>query len=968
MRAPALLEVFVPPRRMALLISSLPLVAQSTGITTADLQGRVWDAALRKPLPGVEARLTRRATGELRVLKTDAAGAFHGRLLPVGLYDVEVLASGYSPKRVVAVELNVGTTRGLELALLPQAEAHVAVEAPHPMVDAANTQVCALVDQRSIQNLPIDRRTYQDFSLTTPLVTTGNPAVANPGSASSNLVFAGVTPRQNNFLVDGLDNNDLGGGAVRQTFSQEAIQEFQVVTDGFSAEHGRAAGGILNIVTKSGGNTFQGSAFLYERPGSLDARAPQSSTSRNYRQHQYGASVSGPLLRDRLYYFVAVERMEALDENQVTIDPAALNALNAGGFPAQGGAQPFAQRDSSAFLRLDYDQGPTSRFSFRFNLGQGLDGNQLPWGGITARSSGAERRTTDRGYAISHQWTPGTSVLNDFRFLYGIRSNAFESLDPTGGVGVMILGTANAGTSRLSPQNAHVEYRHLVDTVTILAGDHTLKAGVDLLSSLNEATVPQNFAGVHIFAALPPLGLPSALAAFQAGLPAAFAQSFGDPHLKFSAAYDSAFLQEEWQATPTLLLKAGLRYDRQRLPGFGDSPAYQALDNPPATVDPALGPTRLPDGSYPYSQLMHPHRSWSDHRLSPRLAFSWHPDPQWKLYGGAGDFAGNVLLGPLYGTLLFNGTAVQTVIQTIQDPFLQSSIFAWMQPGHRYGSLPAGSPQTIVIPGEQGLPYTRQVNLGLEWMPDPALRLTLDLVSSRGRGFTNARDVNAFVVYDNGGTPVLRRPDLRYSSLVLTEGSGESRYLAQSLAVTWTRGEALSLRASYTHSKTEDNYADFTSDLKAQNTFDVGSEWGPSFQGQTHRVALSGVLKSSSQASAWRRNWTLAFIGRYASGRPYSKLLGYDQNLNGDATSDRPAGLGRNSETGPSTRNLDLRLARSFTLRGARLELLAEVFNVFNTTKVLLVQNDQSSTTPAYGSPIGYGPKRQFQFGARVTF
>ncbi len=955
------------PAPWVCLVATLPALAQSTGVTTADLQGAILDGVTHRPVGGAAVRLRRLATGAVVTQTADAAGAFHLRLLPVGRYELEVAAPGYAPRRMPELELHLGATRAVEVVLPPIAEAAVTVESTHPLLDPANTQVAALVDQQAIQNLPINRRTYQDFSLTTPLVTTGNPAVANPGSGSSNLVFAGITPRQNNFLVDGLDNNDLGGGAVRQTFSQEAIQEFQVITDGFSAEFGRAAGGVLNIVTKAGGNEVQGSTFFFERPGSLDARAPQGTGTRDYRQHQYGASLGGPILKDRLFYFVAVERMEARDENQVTLDPATLAALGAGGFPNPGGAQGFTQRDSSAFLRLDYDQSASSRWTFRFNLGSAEDGNQIPWGGLTARSAGGARRTTDRGYALAHQWTPSATLLNDFRLLYGVRSNAFESLDDTGGVGVQILGTATVGTSRLTPQDSHVTYRHLADTVTLLAGNHTVKAGVDLLASVNEATVPQNFAGLHIFAALPTLGLPTSLLAFQVGVPAAFVQSFGDPHLRFSAAYDSAFLQEEWQATPALLLKVGLRYDRQRLPAFPEAPAYQALENPPATVDPTYGPTRLPDGPIPYSQLFRAHRTWSDQRLSPRLAFSWHPDPGWKVSGGYGEFAGSVLLGPLYGTLLFNGSAIQTVIQTLQDPPAQSSLAAWAQPGHRYAALPTG-PQTLTLPGEQGLPFTRQANLAFEWTPRPDLRVGLDLVHSRGYGFTNARDVNAYVVYDNGGTPVVRRPDLRFTSIVLTEGSGESRYLAQSLSVSWKPRESLSLQASYTHSKTEDNYVDFTSDFKAQDTFDVGSEWGPSYQDQTHRLSASGVWRTSSQAGPWARDWTLAFIGRFASGRPYTKVLGYDQNLNGDATSDRPAGLGRNSERGPSTRNLDLRIARSFPVGAARLELRVEVFNCFNTTNVWLVQNDLSAATPPYGAPIAYGPKRQFQFGARLTF
>lgn len=948
---------------------SLTLAAQSAGVTTGDVHGKVLGEGNR-PRPGVRVLLVNQATGDLRETRSDLGGAFWFRGVAPGTYGLRVGEQGSAPRGPV-LEVRMGSTLHRDLPLSPMDSG--AVVAVEDSIDPARTQQAVVIDRGLIQDLPINRRSFSDFSLTTPWAATNNTPV-NGGSPSSGLSFLGMSARQNNFLVDGLDNNDLGGGALRASLSQDAVQAFQVVSGTASAEFGRALGGIINTVTRSGTNTPTGSAFLFHRGGGLAADQPDLSLQ------QAGATVGGPLVKDRLFYFVAMERLRKTDDNRVSIDPQALGLIQAAGFSLENGNQGFEETDASYFLRLDWLQSAQSRWSLRIMGDRQKDENQIPWGGLVARSAGGVRETTDRSFALNHQWV-GDRWLNEARLLVARRENSLSSLDPQGSVFVDLLGTASFGTQRLTNQRSTVDYLHLVNSLTVPLGDHTLKAGLDLLRSDNEAVVPQNFAGIYRFQALPTVGIPSALAAFATpnpfggtGIPVAFVQSFGTPTNRFTARSEAAFLQDDWQVAPTFLLKAGLRFEREVLPTFDDTADYEAIQHPGGVADPVLGPVQLTSGTYDYAANFKVGRDWGGQRISPRLAFSWQVLLDLRLYGGAGRYSGPLNLGPLYGARLFNGRDVQTVIRTILDNPFQGPLISWANADgqaadHRYASIPAG-PRTFVIPGGLAFPFADQQSLGLEWAPNPRHRLVLDLLRGHAQGLLNVRDVNAFQPYLNPATGqvVLRRPDLRYSTLNRIDGSGEARTESQSLAWTWRPSAALLVNAAYTHSRVRDNTIDWTSDFTSQNTFAPGSDWGPGYQQQSHRFVTSGVWSSGPRSNPWCRDWTLAWIAKWASGRPFSKLAGYDRNFDGDGTSDRPEGVGRTSETTPATKTIDVRVAKAFSFNAARLEFTVDVFNLANWGNILQVQNDLSSTTPAYGTPTVFGPRRQVQVGARYAF
>ncbi len=1012
----------------ALTTLSLSLSAQSTGVTTADLRGSVRTAA-GAPVAKATVRLTQDSTNQTRVLATDASGNYAFRLLPPGSYTLLVEAAGYSSKRVKDLVLRLGSTMDFNVNLSGvEASATVEVVGENTIVDPTRTQASTVIDNNLINNLPINRRRFEDFSLTTPGVSKANSPDNEGTAANSGLTFAGVNPRSNNVMVDGLDNNDVSTGSVRSTFSQEAVQEFQVVANGFSAEYGRAAGGTVNVITKSGGNEFGGGLFYFRREGSLDARRPLSSGDQKFSQSQFGATVSGPIVKDKLFYFVSVERYQKNDTNNVTIAPSvAASILQNTGFKVSQGQIPWVEYVTTGIAKLDWNQSDVSRWSLRTTWAKEYNENQQPWGGLIDRSAGGARRIEDKSLSLSNLFNASSRFVNDFRMLYSLRDHELLSLDATNGPYVEILGAATFGTQRFLPQPRSEKSYQVVDTASFFFDKHSLKIGVDLMRTSLVGTLPLNFAGIYRFQAIPGFG--DGLAALNAanpyggkGLPAAFVQGFGADYLDYSVDYQSAYIQDDWQITPKFTLKLGARYDREKLPPFRDTADYRWLNGGALAAGsvPGYGPVMLGTGSieavpgatggtatgngpYDFAANFKTSSDWSSSKVSPRLAFTWQATPATRIYGGYGTFVGRTQLGPYSAVFLSNGTDLQIVGRRAPNAFA-----SWANAdggsNRRYNNFntavgsPAKGGKVMLLPGDYSAPETNQANLGLEYSPRPNLKLSLDAVYSKGKNFMNVRDVNAAIpvpaAYRTSSptqpdlrTPVLYGPTgIPYSAIYRYDSTGESKYLGGTLGFAWQLRDTISINANYTYSKAEDNYIDWLTQFASQNTFDPNAEMSPSNQDQKNRLNFSAVFNTKNASSVWAKNWIISFIGRFTSGRPYSIWTGRDQDYgfkpgvgylgNGEglsAPADRPAGVGRNTETTPNVYNLDMRLSRTFHLGGkVSLEGVIEVFNVFNHYNVTLVQYYQTPPpgAPAFGSPIVRSTdiNRQIQLGAKLTF
>ena len=238
-----------------------------------------------------------------------------------------------------------------------------------PVVDPQKTVVSSVISREQIQHLPINGRSFIGFSLLAPAVVTDRTPQQG-ASGTSGLSFAGQRARSNNITVDGLDNNDSTIGSVRATFSQEAVREFQVLTNSYSAEFGKASGGVVNIVTKSGTNTMAGNLFFFLRDSALNSKdhferfdpagQPIDREKAPYSQKQYGGTLGGPIRRDRTFYFLSYERLDIAAHNFVTID-GTNNVTFLGqnyGTPAQIlGARRLPGRDGACAVRHPLEPG-----------------------------------------------------------------------------------------------------------------------------------------------------------------------------------------------------------------------------------------------------------------------------------------------------------------------------------------------------------------------------------------------------------------------------------------------------------------------------------------------------------------------------------------------------------------------------------------------------------------------------------
>lgn len=985
-----------------LLIALTPGLLAQSRLTAADIQGTVKDGS-GAVLPGVTITATALATNQSRSAVSDANGRYYIGALPPGLYSIKAELAGFAPQERKGIRLSIGQFADLSFNLKPGAAEEIIVSAKAPVVDIAQTSVSSVVDQGQIDSLPTNGRNFLSFSVLTPGVTTDRTPQQG-ASATSGLTFGGQRARSNNIMVDGVDNNDSIVGAVRATFSQEAIQEFQVLTNSYSAEFGKASGGVVNIITRSGTNTTSGNVFEFYRNKSLNSKNhfeqfdvfgnSINQAKAPFRQSQYGLTLGGPIRRDQTFYFLSAERLSTDTSSFVNIDPAAAALLNANGFPVQLGNVPYAVRNKTYLGKIDHQWAASHNLSARLSYADLENENIEPFGGITARSRGAVQTRKDWSFAASQTDALSDRWLNELRGQYATENQLIASLDPNcgdscgdsltaGGPTVEITGVASVGRQRFTPQIRKNKRYQIKDTMSYYTGAHSVKYGFDYnLVHTDNTTLPLHFGGRYIFAplpAIPALGINqplSAIQAFAAGLPAAYVQGYGTTGNSYNDPDVALFVQDDWAITPKLILKAGLRYQRQW------------MYNIPYTVSMTGG------GTYTY-KLPQDTNNWG-----PRLALSYDPNGDGKssIHASAGIFYDNQILAAAQIGDGINGTDLRTLVLRFPN-----SIAAWKAPGHKLPE-PATAYPSLVISPDPGMqtPYSEQASLGYDRAIGQSTSVSVDALWVRGRHQLGTIDYNPVVPALGAG----RRPNDKNG----VAGTSASVLQYTSFGETWYKGLTLSLNkrlsnnfqylVSYTLSKAEDTSTDFQSAFITMNNgtgrdpnnpkglplgFHALDEKGAATQDQRHRFVLSGMYQFPWQLS-------FATIVTAASGRPYTPLIGADANGDGDGgafPSDRartnPAdpttAVRRNSQTMKNQMNVDARLTKRFSLGGTRsIDAMVDVFNLFNRANYTEINNIFGAgafpTSPAkdaqgrvtYGTYTEALPGRQFQVAAKVTF
>jgi hypothetical protein len=1000
-----LIPFALPPRALA-----------QARLTGADLQGTIKDES-GAPVPSATVTATNVATNVARVVLSDGKGYYFIGALPPGTYRITLSPAGFATQTREGLTLLLGQAVDIDFTMkLAGGKEEITVTAEAPVVDPSQTAVQAVVGQQQIDSLPINGRNFISFSVITPGVVPDRTPQQG-ASATSGLSFTGQRARSNNIMVDGLDNNDPTVGAVRAVFSQEAILEFQVLTDSYSAEFGKASGGVVNIVTKSGTNEFHGNAFFYFRDKSLNAKSyfekydiygnPINAEKAPYNQKQEGATLGGPIKKDKTFFFLSFERTDIEDSRLVVIDPHAADVLNGLGFPVVLGNNPLSVKNTEALAKVDQHWSANHFLTLRGNFAditrEGID----DFGGTVGRSAGTAQHRTDWSLSASETDILTNRWINELRAQYAHERQDIEALDPRcgedctaesqGGPTLDVTGFATVGRHRFSPNLRLNDRIQLLDTASFVGGRHHFKVGAEYNRVNNPSsgnTLPLYFGGRYIFAAIPRL-FPTAVAALQAGRPAAYVQGYGTSNYADAVYQDvSVFAQDEWRLG-RLTLKPGVRYQVQFLPAY----TYHLPD---------VGGT-----TFTYDTPS------DDNNIAPRLAVAYDVlgDGRTSLHASYGKFYDNIIQAiPAVTTLLNGASGVRILVL----PFALAQ-HAWNAPGHvlsesQAAALLGGTYFSTVFGLDPRLktPYANQFAAGVDRALGKDFALAVNGVFVRGFNQVGTIDYNPVLPAKLGGgrrpndlpcTAIPSRPCLNggipgtSASVLQYTAFGQTWYKGLTVSLSKRFSHNYQLLASYTLSKAEDNSTDFQSQFLPQNNgegrnpndkvglplnFNPDLERGPATHDQTHRFVFSGVYQFP---------WDIALSAIFtaASGRPFSPLAGVDLNGDGNGGAFPPdrarvnplseaTAVGRNSGTTVKQVNLDARLSKMFKVgKKARIEAILDAFNVFNRVNFIEDTNQSSfvifgagpfptSPAPAYGHYTLTLPPRQIQLAVKLSF
>jgi outer membrane receptor protein involved in Fe transport len=956
---------------------------------SATLAGTIVDAS-GAVVAGAKVRVTSLEQGWSREVESTQAGQFTAVRLAPGAYTVSVSKDGFKTLRRDRIELGVGADATIALTLeAGEVLEEVTVAAAAPIVETGRAETSTRIDERAVRNLPTNGRNFLDFTVLSPGV------VRDP--RAGDLSFGGQRGPANSLLVDGVDANSAfwGQSAGRTgfrnpySFSQDAVQEFQVHTNAFAAEIGRATGGVINVITKSGTNDLRGTAFWFYRDRALNANTFFNNRAglpkAPYHFNQFGGNLGGPLRRDALFFFYNYDGQRNTAPNSVFF-PLAVPADAASQQAARELAPSLAPyetglRNDIHTVKVDWTGSGRHMVSVRYNRHRFLGTNFENPGNQSSRDHTGDSTIDTDSVAATHTWVLGPSVVVDQRATFlreanpsGVNGEGPEVIVRQGGTTMITFGRANF-LPRFTDQRKYA----LVQTVTWSRGRHTFKAGHDFKFERAEQLNTNLFGGQYVF---------NSLADFANRRPASYAQSLPTAGTSGGTTWPdadeyAAFAQDSWRLTDRLTLHYGARYDLFLYQGNG-------IRNPdPALASPTLTSGALATGVMP--------RDKND--VAGRVGFAYRPDPARALVlrGGAGTFYG-ALPGLVARTIQAqNGVQVQSFTLT------GAAVPAYPTVLTDAPSARGAAPDLFVMQPDFRTPLTHQWSLNVEGQIARGTALTLGYLGTRGLDLTRVRDINQ-LPYDTidarfaDGTPVtvLRRPGATaparpnpaFGRISVVESSARSLYHAGFVQLSTRLSDVLQVQASYTFSKVIDTAPEATAFIPnsaaedpklVQDTLNPDADRGVGDSNVAHRFVLSGIWDiGGSRGGALAGGWQLSTIVTLQSGRWYSVRSNVDLDNDGNRFTDRAPGYGRNTIEGPGYATLDARLSKRVPLgRGADLRLMVEAFNALNRSNVSAVQQvlftyDAASRlftpNPAFGTATNTSDPRILQLAARVTF
>jgi hypothetical protein len=905
-------------------------------VTSATLSGRVVDAT-GADIGGVAVKATNIDKNLAWAATSDEDGRYRFSYLPAGAYEVKAEHVGFA-SYTRRLTLLVGQTLDLSIKLsVAGVTERMDVAAEAQVVEIARTQVAEAVTPKEIAALPLNGRNYLDLALLIPAVSRTNTGSnqrfaetsAVPGTGIS---VAGQRNLNNSFIVDGLSANDDAAGLSGSFYSQEVIREFQVVASGGIAEFGRTSAGVVNIITQSGTNQWRGRAYGFLRNQRLDARNPLAATKDPLTQAQYGASLGGPVVRNRAFLFSNFEQTRQNRAGFITISPANLAAINSGldligyrGPRVETGEFATGLDSTNFFARLDHRINDSNMMSARYNLYDISSRNARTVGGLNSISRGSNLSNRDQTFAIDNVTTLSPKTINEARFQF-TRSRLNAPVNDEMGPAINISGVASFGTATFSPTARDIDLYEAVNNISTQKGSHSLKAGLDFLYNRVNITFPGPRQGVYTFANLE---------SFQAGRYINFQQAFGDEGQFQSNPNLGLFIQDEWRPRADLTINAGLRYDAEWL-------------TDPIETD--------------------------SNNVAPRLGIAYAPgDHKTVIRANAGLYYDRIPLRATSNALQRDGIKFKTAVLSFGQ--LVAPVFPSVLDAFPPGLLTS---ITTIDPQIENS-YSRQASLQIERELGSRTNVSIGYLHLRGFHIIMSRNVNVPTLSAADaarlGVPNLGRPDPRFANVSRFESAGDSYYNAMTLAFNSRPARWATARVSYTLSKAIDTAGNFFFS-SPQNNFDIRDDRGFSDNDQRHRLSISGTFespqsKNDSMLSRLAGDWMFSYIYTYESALPFNIQTGSDRNFDTNVN-DRPVGVGRNTGRGFDFASLDLRLSRKFSItERAKLETIIESFNTLNRTNLQL-PNRVIGTGPAplasFGRATAAADPRQLQFGLRLSF
>jgi hypothetical protein len=920
--------------------------AAQQSVDSASVSGRVTDPS-GAVVPGAQVTVRQTETNRTATALADDQGRFRFPYLRAGRYEITVRKEGFRDvTRLLTLTVGAAFELPVSLAVGP-VESNVTVTGDATVLEAARSQIAATVSQTEVQDLPLNGRNFLDLALLVPGVSPTNVGGTQLFPETSAVPGQGISVGSqrnlsNNFIVDGLSANDDAAALSGISYTVDAVSEFQVITSGGQAELGRALGGYVNVITKSGTNTSHGDLYGYFRDDAFNSKNALSGTKLPMKQQQFGASHGGPIVRDRTFYFANVERRNLDQTGLVTISPANVSAVNAR-LDATGyqgprittGQFPTTVDTTHVLAKVDHQFSGKDRFNVRYSLYDLHARNSRNAGALNATTTSTGLDNIDHTLALSNIVILSSRTVNETRAQFAYSNLEAPPTDPVGPA-VSIAGVASFGTSSGNPTGRLNKMYQVVNSLSHQAGAHALRAGVDFLYNRDTVTYPRSVRGSYTF---------SSLANFQSGVynNGGFTQTFGTSVIAQSNPNVGVYAQDEWKVGPRLTLNAGLRYDLQFL----------------ETID------------------------TDTDNVSPRLGFAWTPFASRRtvVRGGAGLFYDRVPLRAVANALLSAGNT--------------TDLGGLRQIGVTLSPTQAGAPRfpailAAVVPTSTLINFTtmdrdlqnahsRQASVEIEQQLGERATFSVGYQYLRGLDLVMSVNQNVPSCVASGSNNGCR-PIPTYANNSQYSSVADSNYHGLHLSFVQRPTRWGHYRVSYTYSKSRNNVGEafFSSPI---DPFDLSKDEGRSDDDQRHRLVLNGTASSSMEPahSAWEQishGFQLSTMLQYYSALPFNITSGVTTV---QGTAGRPivngAFIERNAGNGSDFFSLNARLSRTFRVsERVQLEGLVEGFNLTNRRNNLTRNTNfgsgafPASPSASFGQITAVGDPRTFQLGARVRF